>query len=259
MTDHGVLYGAIEFYKEATRARHQADHRHRGLRRAGLAATTATPGDKQPYHLTLLAKNETGYRNLLTLVHEGPPRGLLLQAAHGPRAARAAPRGHHRPLRLPLRRVCTATSSTAASTRRVKAARWYRERLRRTTTSSSRSTACTRVHEPLKQRSRPTSRKETRHPGRRHERLALRHARGRTTATTSCSASAPTPPSASRTACKMDGDAGYYAQVRGRDARALPRAARGGRQHLADRRDVRPRRSSSAALHLPDAGRPRRA
>ena len=30
MTDHGNLYGAIDFYREAQVARHQADHRRRG-------------------------------------------------------------------------------------------------------------------------------------------------------------------------------------------------------------------------------------
>ena len=33
MTDHGNLYGAYDFWSKATKAGHQADHRHRGLRR----------------------------------------------------------------------------------------------------------------------------------------------------------------------------------------------------------------------------------
>ncbi len=36
ITDHGNLHGAIEFYQEATKAGHQADHRLRGLHGAGL-------------------------------------------------------------------------------------------------------------------------------------------------------------------------------------------------------------------------------
>src|SRR5438132_920806 len=66
LTDHGVLYGAVQFYKEA---------RARGIKPIiGIEAYVAQgsrhsrePGDKQPYHLTLLAKNNTGYANLLAL------------------------------------------------------------------------------------------------------------------------------------------------------------------------------------------------
>ena len=31
MTDHGNMYGTLDFYKECNRAGHQADHRDRGL------------------------------------------------------------------------------------------------------------------------------------------------------------------------------------------------------------------------------------
>jgi DNA polymerase-3 subunit alpha len=66
LTDHGVLYGAIQFYKEA---------RKRGIKPIiGIEAYVAQasrldrdPQVKQPYHLTMLAKNEAGYRNLLAL------------------------------------------------------------------------------------------------------------------------------------------------------------------------------------------------
>jgi DNA polymerase-3 subunit alpha len=67
MTDHGALYGAIDFYREA---------RSRGIKPIiGVEAyvapgsrLTRDTGDKQPYHLTMLARNRTGYRNLLKLV-----------------------------------------------------------------------------------------------------------------------------------------------------------------------------------------------
>ena len=66
LTDHGVLYGAVQFYKEA---------KSRGIKPIiGIEAYVAQGSchsreaqDKQPYHLTLLAKNETGYHNLLEL------------------------------------------------------------------------------------------------------------------------------------------------------------------------------------------------
>ncbi len=68
LTDHGNLYGAIEFYKKAKAA---------GVKPIlGVEAYVAPNGlalkrpkmDETRYHLTLLAKNETGWKNLLKLV-----------------------------------------------------------------------------------------------------------------------------------------------------------------------------------------------
>jgi len=68
ITDHGNLYGAIEFYQEARRA---------GVKPIiGCEAYIAPgshkdrPGSRRDsaYHFTLLAENETGYRNLVKLV-----------------------------------------------------------------------------------------------------------------------------------------------------------------------------------------------
>ncbi|HET8945022.1 MAG TPA: DNA polymerase III subunit alpha [Dehalococcoidia bacterium] len=63
LTDHGVMYGAVQFYKEA---------KARGIKpiigiEAYVAQGSRFDQEKQPYHMTLLAKNDTGYRNLLTL------------------------------------------------------------------------------------------------------------------------------------------------------------------------------------------------
>jgi DNA polymerase-3 subunit alpha len=68
ITDHGNLFGAIEFYQEAQRA---------GVKPIiGCEAYIAPgshkdrPGSRREsaYHFTLLAENETGYRNLVKLV-----------------------------------------------------------------------------------------------------------------------------------------------------------------------------------------------
>ena len=66
ITDHGVMYGAIELY-ETARA-----HDIRPI--IGLEAYVAAgsrlernPGKKSAHHLTLLVQNVTGYRNLLQL------------------------------------------------------------------------------------------------------------------------------------------------------------------------------------------------
>ena len=67
MTDHGGLYGAIDFYQTATAA---------GIKPiigcelyvALRSRFDRTPDDKERHHLTALAKNEAGYRNLIKLV-----------------------------------------------------------------------------------------------------------------------------------------------------------------------------------------------
>ena len=60
MTDHGALYGAIDFYREAT---------ERGIKPIiGVEAYVAQGsrhsrerGANQPYHLVMLARNREGY------------------------------------------------------------------------------------------------------------------------------------------------------------------------------------------------------
>jgi DNA polymerase-3 subunit alpha len=68
LTDHGNLYGAIEFYKKAKKA---------GIKPIlGVEVYVAPNGhtnkrpkaDEMRYHLTLLAKNNEGWHNLLKLV-----------------------------------------------------------------------------------------------------------------------------------------------------------------------------------------------
>ena len=68
LTDHGNMYGAIEFYKECIA---------QGVKPIiGVEGYVAvrTRFDKEPgvdnrrYHITLLAKNLTGYKNLIKLV-----------------------------------------------------------------------------------------------------------------------------------------------------------------------------------------------
>src|SRR5436189_5356520 len=90
MTDHGNLFGAIEFYQEAQRA---------GVKPIiGCEAYIAPgsnkdrPGSRRDsaYHFTLLSKNEAGYRNLVKLVtaahlegfHYAPRIDKELLAAH---------------------------------------------------------------------------------------------------------------------------------------------------------------------------------
>lgn len=66
LTDHGVMYGAIDFYKAA---KQEGINPIIGIE--GYVAHSSRHArdaqERQPYHLTLLAKNEKGYRNLLAL------------------------------------------------------------------------------------------------------------------------------------------------------------------------------------------------
>lgn len=63
VTDHGVMYGAIEWYRTATAA---GIHPIVGVE-AYLAEGSARAKERKSYHLLLLAENNTGYRNLLRL------------------------------------------------------------------------------------------------------------------------------------------------------------------------------------------------
>ena len=75
MTDHGALHGVVDFYEECNKA---------GIKPiigcevyvAPFGRTSKKPGDKQPYHLVLLAKNNTGYRNLLHLASKAHLEGF---------------------------------------------------------------------------------------------------------------------------------------------------------------------------------------
>jgi len=75
MTDHGGLYGAVDFYSEAQAA---------GLNPiigcelylAQNSRHSKTPSDRSPYHLLLLAKNNTGYSNLTKLVTSAHMEGF---------------------------------------------------------------------------------------------------------------------------------------------------------------------------------------
>ncbi|MFC2068272.1 DNA polymerase III subunit alpha [Chloroflexota bacterium] len=92
ITDHGVMYGAIEFYLAAREA---------GIKPIIGCEAYVTPnshfdrnaGEKSSYHLILLAKNQTGYRNLIQLITKSHLEGfyykprvdreLLKQYHHG--------------------------------------------------------------------------------------------------------------------------------------------------------------------------------
>ena len=68
ITDHGVMYGCVDFYKEA---------KNNGIKPIIGSEVYVAPRsrrdmvyriDSTPYHLVLLCKNETGYRNLIKMI-----------------------------------------------------------------------------------------------------------------------------------------------------------------------------------------------
>ncbi|MBD2863784.1 DNA polymerase III subunit alpha [Paenibacillus oceani] len=76
LTDHGVMYGAIPFYKAC---------KANGIKpiigcevyvATGSMLTKASRQEQPTHHLILLAKNETGYRNLMKLVSDAHLRGF---------------------------------------------------------------------------------------------------------------------------------------------------------------------------------------
>jgi len=76
ITDHGVLYGAVEFYKKA---------KEKGIKPiigceiylAYEKMTQKRPNiDDKRYHLVLLVKNEQGYRNLVKLITKAHLEGF---------------------------------------------------------------------------------------------------------------------------------------------------------------------------------------
>ena len=82
LTDHGVMFGALDFYDHA---------RRRGIKPIIGVEAYVAPGtrfDRKPgendenyRHLTILARDQTGYRNLLKLVSDGHLEGFY----HRPR------------------------------------------------------------------------------------------------------------------------------------------------------------------------------
>ena len=125
LTDHGNLYGAIDFYSSAKKA---------GVKPiigcevyvAHNSRRAKVPQEKSPYHLTLLSKNETGYQNLIQLVTKANMDGFYYK----PRMDRALFEQHHEGL-IVLSGCPTAEIPRAIREGRMDdayaAARWYRE------------------------------------------------------------------------------------------------------------------------------------
>ena len=99
ITDHGVMYGVVDFYEEC---------RRQGIRPVLGCEVYVAPGsrmdrenvssDDRYYHLILLAKNNTGYANLVKIVSTGFTEGFYYR----PRVDREILRQYHEGL------ICTS-------------------------------------------------------------------------------------------------------------------------------------------------------
>jgi len=68
ITDHGVMYGVIQFYKEAIRQGVKPIIGCEVYVAPNSRFDKSTQRKETPYHLILLAKNNEGYKNLMKLV-----------------------------------------------------------------------------------------------------------------------------------------------------------------------------------------------
>lgn len=76
MTDHGNLYGAIEFYQEAVKAGVKPIIGCEAYMAPGSITDRPNNQRDAAYHFTLLAKDETGYRNLVKLISRAHLDGM---------------------------------------------------------------------------------------------------------------------------------------------------------------------------------------
>jgi DNA polymerase-3 subunit alpha len=90
ITDHGAMYGVIDFYVAAREACIKPIIGCE-VYVAGTDCRSREPAHKNPHHLTLLAKNEQGYRNLLQLVTKSNLEGFYYK----PRVDRELLKLHH--------------------------------------------------------------------------------------------------------------------------------------------------------------------
>ncbi len=75
ITDHGTMFGVIEFYQECKKAGIKPIIGMEGYLARRSMEDRDSKLDARPFHLLMLAKNETGYKNLLKIASEAQLRG----------------------------------------------------------------------------------------------------------------------------------------------------------------------------------------
>ena len=125
ITDHGGLYGAIDFYRYAREAEVKPIIGCEVYVATG-SRHSRTPGDKSQYHMTVLAKDARGYQNLVKLVSRAQLEGFYYR----PRVDRELLEQHHEGLVVlpgcPSGEVPTLISQGRMEDAKATAS-WYRE------------------------------------------------------------------------------------------------------------------------------------
>ncbi|MCA0755337.1 DNA polymerase III subunit alpha [Paenibacillus sp. N4] len=93
LTDHGVMYGAIPFYRACLAAGIKPIIGCELYMTAGSRFEKGARKDQPIYHLIVLAKNETGYRNLMKLCSIGHLEGFHYKPRIDPEALRTYAEG----------------------------------------------------------------------------------------------------------------------------------------------------------------------
>ena len=259
LTDHGVLYGALDWLQGVHGAWREADHRRRGL----LLPPTASRPARQASVPSAPAGAGT---RPATATCSGSPAWPAWRASTTSRASTAT-----------CWPTTTRAVASAALPRRRGAAAIHGRATRRARAKRSASSAtCSGVNLFLEMLDHglPESAdastaacrgctQEFGHAAGRHQRRPLRRRRRRPTPRTCCSASRPTAPSTTRSACGWTPTSSICKRP-DEMARALRRLPGGAANTLRDRRALRPAISSfdrlpSAALAHPRRARPARA
>ncbi len=76
LTDHGVMYGAVEFYQKCTKAGIKPIIGMEGYIAQGSMTQKRANIDDKPYHVTFLSYNEEGYKNLIKITSAGHLEGF---------------------------------------------------------------------------------------------------------------------------------------------------------------------------------------
>ena len=169
MTDHGNLFGAVQFYNTAKDKASSPSSAARSTSPSRATKPAAT--DDRYNHLVLLCENQEGYRNLINLVSTGYLEGfyykpridkdLLAQHSKGLIALSACLRGD---INETLLADSTKTPSASPTPTRTCSARITSSSKFRTMASNRTSASCRSVVPP---------RRGNRHPAGRHQRLPL--------------------------------------------------------------------------------------
>ena len=198
LTDHGNMFGAIEFYSQASRAGVKPIIGIEAYVAPGRLARSAAPRGSGNNHLVLLARNETGYRNLIKLTSRSYLEGFYYKPRIDKELLRAPQRRADRPVGLSQGR-----GHRARAGRQGRRGRGGRRGEFREIFGDDRFYLELQDHGIPEQRQANESpapdRSSHGHPAGRHQRLPLPAPRRRHAPTTSCSASGPARRSTTRT------------------------------------------------------------